>query len=160
MDRAYCKLRAVDEVAESVKDIHRNVTHKHAKQAQIMEDMKAQTGNFEKDANERNVRLNQKYRDKEKKFDQAVRKAEKELAEAIEGLKGIVRVLVILDLTFPCTVMKRILVSGVSEQETVYENFANEKATVERSADQGEVDGRQNETCKVAVSCGTRFPYF
>ncbi|GAU87207.1 hypothetical protein RvY_00090 [Ramazzottius varieornatus] len=124
VDRAYCKLRAVDEVSESVKDIHRNVTHKHAKQAQIMEDMKAQTGNFEKDATERNVRLNQKYRDKENEFEQAVRKAEKELAEAIEGLK---------------------------KQETVYENFANEKATVERSADQVFIDAKNAEKLLIRV---------
>ena len=88
VDRAYCKLRAIDELADSVKDIHRNVTHKHAKQAQVMEDMKNQTGNFEKDTNERNVRLNQKYRDKEKKFERAVHRADKDLSEAIEGLKG------------------------------------------------------------------------
>ncbi|OWA50016.1 hypothetical protein BV898_14547 [Hypsibius exemplaris] len=88
VDRAYCKLRAAEEVAVSVKEFFSNLKREQRKLCEQLEAVKDSNSHSEVDCREKSLRFDQELQEGTKKCDHEIRHEAAELDDAIEQLKG------------------------------------------------------------------------
>ncbi|OWA50018.1 hypothetical protein BV898_14549 [Hypsibius exemplaris] len=87
VDRAYCKLRAAEEVAVSVKEFFSNLKREQRKLCEQLEAVKDSNSHSEVDCREKSLRFDQELQEGTKKCDHEIRHEAAELDDAIEQLK-------------------------------------------------------------------------